>query len=115
MFGPNTQEFFLAYLLGQSLVGIHAEDVLTAAQILSKHGEPLAPRRVLIEARGAATQLAALHARYVEPQLFAEAPVACPDLPKSWATLLDDPAAGERLPLVIHGVLEAYDLADLGG
>lgn len=115
LFGPNTQEFFLAYMLGQSLVGVHAEDILTAAQFLSRQGEPSAPRTVSLEARGTAAQLAALHARFVEPARFAAAaPNAFQELPRSWTELLDSPAAGDRLPLAIHAVLAAYDLGDLG-
>ena len=115
LFGPNTQEFFLAYMLGQSLVGLHAEDILAAAQFLSRFGEPPAPRLVSLDARGTAAQLAALHARFVEPVRFAAAvPAAYNDLPRSWTELLDSPAAGDRLPLAIHAVLASYELADLG-
>jgi dienelactone hydrolase len=115
LFGPNTQEFFLAYMLGQSLVGLHAEDILTATRFLANCGEPPAPRTVSLDARGTAAQLAALHARFVEPRWFeAAGEAAYADLPRSWTELLDTPAAGDRLPLAIHAVLAAYDLADLG-
>jgi dienelactone hydrolase len=115
LFGPNTQEFFLAYMLEQSLVGLHTEDLLSAATYLAGHGEPSAPRTVSLVAHGPAAQLAALHARFVEPGRFAAAgPAAHNDLPRSWTELLDSPAAGDRLPLAIHSVLAAYELADLG-
>jgi hypothetical protein len=115
LFGPNTQEFFLAYMLAQSLVGVHAEDLLSAANFLASYGEPSALRTVSMDARGTAAQLAALHARFVEPARFAPpGPAAHADLPRSWTELLDSPAAGDRLPLAIHSVLATYELADLG-
>ncbi|MFO0821428.1 MAG: prolyl oligopeptidase family serine peptidase [Pirellulales bacterium] len=139
LFGPNTQEFFLAYLLGQSLVGIHAEDLLSAASILRGKGEPQAVRRVQLEARGDAARIAALHAAFVEPQWFSAGDWLGKDKgsPKNtkllegrvpatvnadrgerqpltaWSELLDDPVAGDRLTLAIQGVLGEYELADL--
>lgn len=118
LFGPNTQEFFLAYLLGQSLVGIHAEDLLAAANFLRSEGEPKAVRPVQIEARGDAARVAALHAAFVEPDWFLgrERFAKSSDDARSlaaWADLLHDPAAGDRLTLAVQGVLGEYELADL--
>lgn len=115
LFGPGTQEFFVAYLLGRSLVGIRAEEILTAARVLatySRSGRSTGEStRVEVLATGSAVGIPALHAVALEPALFSK--IAVRESLTSWQQLLTKPAHGLELTNTVHAALTAYDLPDL--
>lgn len=115
--GANGQDAYLAYLLGRSLVGMQADDIVACGRWLAcrdakadANGEP---RQVDLVAAGLAV-IPAVHAAAVHPGLFAT--VRLDDIPRSWSSYVEEgPLARRPLPLasLIHGVLEDYDLPDL--
>ena len=106
--GPNSAEWFVAYMLGESFVGLRANQILLAARWMQETtkcstsveilavGEPCVP---------------ALHAAIVEPGLFGSVTLRQPL--QSWQSVADTPVTKRQLPNVIHGVLKHYDLPDL--
>src|SRR5690606_16900967 len=68
-FGNGWQNFFIAYLLGKSFVGMRANDVTTAARFAEHFFPPEATRQEFLVATGAAT-VPALHAAAVAPDRF---------------------------------------------
>ena len=110
LFGANTQEFFLAYLLGRSLTGIRAEQAMAAARVAASHGLTNATRQVRIEAVGVPAGVAALHAAALNEPPF---PLALRDSLASWNDVLKNPAGGRNLTVVVQNALSTYDLPDL--
>lgn len=115
--GANGQDAYLAYLLGMSLVGMQADDIVACGRWLASRdakadviGEP---RQVDLFAVGLAV-IPAVHAAAVHPGLFATTRLE--DVPRSWSSYVEEgPLAPRPLPLasLVHGVLEDYDLPDL--
>jgi dienelactone hydrolase len=110
LWGGDVNDFFLAYLLGQSLVGLRAEDVLGCARFLAEWERDGGTAKVHIVAVGAAGP-PALHAAALEGQLFDT--VRLVRSLESWSGLVRNPAAPGQLVNVVHGALRAYDLPDL--
>jgi dienelactone hydrolase len=115
--GGNGQDAYLAYLLGRSLVGMQADDIVDCGRLLADRDARAtagdAPRQVDLVATGLAV-IPALHAAAVHPDLFASTRIE--DVPRSWSSYVEaGPLAPRPLPLasLIHGVLEDYDLPDL--
>ena len=115
--GANGQDAYLAYLLGRSLVGMQADDIVACGRWLADRDAKTtaggAPRQVDLVATGLAV-IPALHAAAVHPQLFAATRLE--DVPRSWSSYAEEgPLAPRPLPLasLIHGLLEDYDLPDL--
>jgi hypothetical protein len=115
--GANGQDAYLAYLLGRSLVGIQADDIVACGRWLAARDAKATagdtPRQVDLVAMGLAV-IPALHAAAVRPELFAATRLE--DVPRSWSSYVEEgPLASRPLPLasLIHGVLEDYDLPDL--
>jgi dienelactone hydrolase len=102
------KEAYLAYLMGRSLVGIRAEEVLAAARWAIHEQRPPEDRITLV-ARGRAV-VASLHAAALEPELFADCRFE--NGLDSWHALAGKPC-GEHLADVVHAALESYDLSDL--
>lgn len=101
--------FSLAFLLGHSVVGAHATDLLqTAAWAAATHGG--AGGTVELAASGA-TGVAALHAAALEPARFAT--VHLVGTPRAWSDLVGTAAGGRWFAATVHGVLAHYDLPDL--
>lgn len=102
------KEFYLAYLMGRSLVGLRAEEVWAAARwAIGEHQPP--GGTVALVARGRAA-VASLHAAALEPQLFATCRFE--DGIESWHEIAGTPC-GQHLADTVHGALETYDLPDL--
>jgi len=96
----------VAYLLGRSLVGMRAEEVLMCARWLS-----VACGSQQVELRAANWAVTpALHAAAAEPQLFAA--VSWSDAPLAWEDVV---AKGDRHRFsdLVHGALRSYTIADL--
>ncbi|MDD4869205.1 MAG: acetylxylan esterase [Kiritimatiellae bacterium] len=110
MFGPNAGHFYLAYLLGKSLVSLWTEDVLICARFLKNYQSNGLPRKVILAGIGDIC-IPALHAVALEPQLFEK--LELHRAPVSWADVVRTPAATNQIATIIHGALKVYDLPDL--
>ncbi len=106
--GPDGQDFYVAYLLGRSYVGMRAEDLMVCARWLQgNQPQGAAPELIAVGHLG----IPALHAATVAPDLFARVTLIRPFI--SWTNAV---ALGvNKLPLVgtVHGALEVYDLPEL--
>lgn len=110
LLGADWKEFYLAYLLGQSMVGLRTEDVLIAARFLAERQSGDKPRSVRLAGMGEAA-LPALHAVALEPSLFAAAEL---DLNfHTWTNVMSSSEPAGQLIHAVHGVLGVYDLPDL--
>lgn len=108
--GPEWRDFFHAYLLGKSYVGMRAEDVLVAARFLAGYRVQSGPRPVHLVAVGEVA-IPALHAAALEPGLFAEAQFD--RMVTSWSGVVRTPLSRHQLVNAVHGALSVYDLPDL--
>ena len=107
--GPNSAETFIALMLGRSLVGWRATDVLQTALVWRAQLPEGGP--IHLVGRGHAT-VPGLHAAVLERELFARVDLA--GGPESWGELCRDPAfEGWNLENAVHGALRVYDLPDL--
>jgi dienelactone hydrolase len=104
------QEASLAYLLGKSLVGMRAEDVLVCARFLTGYRGQGRACRVHLVARGEAG-VPALHAAALEPELFKS--VRLRRALASWADVVRISAPLGLWCSTVHGALKTYDLPDL--
>jgi hypothetical protein len=109
-FGGGWQDFFRAYLLGRSYVGMRAEDVLVCARYLAGCVAQSAPREVHVIAIGE-TGPPVLHAVALEPACFAS--LRLEKSLRSWAEVVHAPLAKRQLMNAVHGALRVYDLPDL--
>jgi len=105
-FGGGWKDFYRAYMLGKSYVGMRTEDVLACARFLADS----ASVQVHMIAVGEAVP-PAQHAAALEPQLFASARFE--NGLTSWADLVRTPEAKNQLLSTVHGALRVYDLPDL--
>ena len=96
----------MAYLLGRSLVGMRAEDVLMCARWLSV---ACGVKSVALHASNWAVT-PALHAAVAEPQLFAK--VSVEDAPLAWEDVVAN-ADRHRFSDLVHGALRSYTITDL--
>lgn len=106
--GPNSAEFYVAYMLGRSFVGVRAEQIVTVARWLRKRVGK-SPGVDLI-ATGELC-VPALHAAVVQPDLFGNV-----DLRgglHAWQSVIDTLVTERQLINVVHGALRVYDLPDL--
>ncbi len=108
LFG-DSKSYFLAYLLGQSIVGLHAEDTLSGAQFVANY-KTKTPRKVHLIGVGRAG-IAALHAAALEPDLFAS--ITLRRTLDSWAGIVPQSVPQGQLTSTIHAALQTYDLPDL--
>ena len=105
-FSSDWEDFFAAYALGKSYVGMRAEDVLVCARWLNAQtGGP-----VSLHATGQAG-VPALHAAALEPDLFATVRLA--RTLTSWANVVHTWPTDNQLMNAVHAALTAYDLPDL--
>jgi dienelactone hydrolase len=107
--GDNGAEFFVAYLLGRSLVGLRAEDILTARQAYATLLDRAPAAIELVASEDAA--IPALHAAAVAPASFGSVRVS--RAIDSWLHVLEVPVPRRQLEATVHGVLGIYDLPDL--
>ena len=98
----------MLYLLGQSLVGLRAEDILICAQ---SHAEAFGGQPVILHASGGLS-IAASHAYAAEPGLFAKLELR--DKPPSWGDVI---RASNRFNFAdcVQGAVRVYDWAALCG
>lgn len=105
----SEQTFFVAYLLGKSIVGLRTEDTLACGRWVANY-ETDKPRKVHLVGVGTAG-IAALHAAALEPDLIAT--LTLRRTLTSWAELVGEPVPSDRIVDTVHGALERYDLPDL--
>lgn len=104
------KSYYLAYLLGQSLVGLNTEDALAAGHFVANY-KTKTPRQVHLIAVGPAATIPALHAAVLAPDRFASVTLRHPL--ESWSPVVSEPIAPGMLTTTVNGVLDVYDLPDL--
>ncbi len=105
--GANAAEYFISYMLGQSLVGSRAEDIIgTAKYALMQF--PNAKLHLMANGRAG---IPALHAAAISPGKFES--VAIDQSLDSWHRVIETPVTMDQLENTIHGALKFYDLPDL--
>lgn len=107
-FGTDWKDYFTAYLLGKSYVGMRAEDILTCARFLAGAEK----NRVHLIAIGEAGP-PAIHAAALEPELFKSVRIERSVV--SWSNVVQTPVTRNQLINTVHGALRFYDLPDLLG
>jgi len=103
------KSFYLAYLLGQPLVGLHTEDVVAAGLFVANY-KTKKPRHVHLVAVGRHT-VPALHAAALRPDLFQTVTLKQPL--EAWSPVVADHMPAGLLTTTVHGALGVYDLPDL--
>jgi len=109
MHGPDGQDYYIAYHLGRSYVGMRAEDLLACARHLAtkRYG---GSERVELVSVGYLNSTA-LHAAALEGHLFGQVKLVRPLV--SWANVVELGFSKNRLVNTVHGALTIYDLPDL--
>lgn len=110
LLGPNYHEWALAYLLGNSMVKLRAEDILVATRFLSEYPSKDNPQKVELVAIGE-TAIPALHAAALEPELYSE--ISLSQMINSWGDVVKTPDTRNQLINTVHGSLQVYDLPNL--
>jgi len=103
--GDDWQDYFRAYVMGQSYVGMRAEDILICTRYLRTQGSA-----VHLEACGN-VGVPALHAAALEPELFAS--VKLSGTLDSWSNVIHTKPTDNQLINTVHGALKVYDLPNL--
>jgi dienelactone hydrolase len=106
--GPDGQDFYIAYLLGLSYVGMRAEDILVCARWLR---EKLGQNTPLELVSVGYLNSSALHAAALAEELFAKVTLVRPLI--SWHNVVELGYSANRFVNTVHGALEVYDLPDL--
>jgi hypothetical protein len=109
-YGSEGRNATTAYLLGKSLLGMRAEDVIAAADFAAAELGAKGDGQVDLIAVGEMGP-AALHAAAVEPELFHA--VRLERSLASYASLVETPVTQGQWVQVVHGALRFYDLPDL--
>jgi dienelactone hydrolase len=111
LYGSDYQDAQIAYMLGRSLVGMRAEDILVCARYAkdrASHGHNAAVDLVAVGNIG----IPALHAAALEPNLFHT--VKLRQMLVSWANVVH--RRMNKSPIMaglVHGALRDYDLPNL--
>ncbi len=107
LLGTDGIDFYFAYLLGKSFVGMRTEDLLSVARWSKEHyGKP-----VRLVASGESVELVALHAVSLEPTLFLD--VKLEKSTRSWFDYVNEELPSYPITNVVHGALLEYDLPEL--
>lgn len=107
-FGPDWVEYFRAYQLGKSYVGMRVEDILTLARFLPPYVNTQSGVRLVARAEAV---IPAVHAAALEPNLFTSVEFD-KDVP-SWSKTAQTPITYNQLVNTVHGALQTYDWTDL--
>ncbi len=102
LFGGDWPNHFLAYLLGESYVGMRTVDILYGTSRMR------APVHLIASGEAA---VPALHAAAMAPDWFAS--VELRDAIRSWTEVTDNPETPRQLANAVHKALSYYDLPDL--
>ena len=104
LFGTDGVDYYFAYLLGKSYVGMRTEDLLAVAR--AQESKP-----VEIVADGGVAGLAALHAAALEPALIKGVTLDTPI--RSWYDFVKSGSTPYPITNIVHGALLEYDVPDL--
>lgn len=107
-FGPDWVEYFRAYQVGKSYVGMRAEDLLTVAAFLPDYARVERPVRLVAKAEAV---IPAVHAAALHPDAFAQ--VTIDESIPSWSETVKTPVSHNQLINAVHGALHVYDWPDL--
>jgi hypothetical protein len=108
LMGPWYEETLRAYLVGKTLVGVRADDVIGAADWLASRPD-VDPSQ--IDARGIGPMgIVLLHAAVIDPRIHS---ITIDQTLTTLRTAFDDPLPRNLAQSVIPGVLQHYDLDDL--
>jgi len=110
--GSDFQDFFRAYLNGESIVGMRATEILQLARMIKSEGLAGPSTPVHLHATGEAT-VPALHAAALAPELIDQTTLTG-GIP-SWSAVVAEPRAKDQLINGVHNALRWYDLPDLVG
>ncbi len=105
-FGPDRNEFYLAFFLGKTYVGMRAEDLLNVINYCQNNGK--SKFRLLTRGGG---ETVALHAAVAEPGLISRIVVYDP-LP-DWNKCVEKAPCPVKLTDYVYGALKEYDKSDL--
>jgi dienelactone hydrolase len=108
-FGGGWQDFFRAYMLNKTYVGMRAEDIFSCVKYLQSSGVN-GEKKIHLFASGDAGP-AAMHAAALEPQLFTS--VSINSSIKTWTECVKRPISPSPLIHTVYGALQYYDLPDL--
>lgn len=108
--GPNGPDVIVAYMLGQSFLGMRTADILAGARFLRESSASPQTDQLHLIAIGEAGP-PALHAVALERDLFTT--LTLRRSLRSWADVIHTQATVNQLINVVHGALRAYDLPDL--
>jgi cephalosporin-C deacetylase-like acetyl esterase len=111
-FGTDGTDYYLAYLLGKSYVGMRTEDLLSVTRWLSENNsEQNMNQKTEIVASGETVGLVALHAAVLEPSLFSNVKLNKPV--RSWYDVVQTGYSFYPITNLVHGALLEYDVPDL--
>jgi len=105
--GLEWKDFFRAYVLGLSYVGMRTEDVLVCARYLAQRADAKAVHLHAVGNVG----VPALHAAAFEPKLFES--VTLIGMVESWSNVIAMRPTHNQLINTVHGALTVYDLPNL--
>lgn len=108
-FGPDGYEYSLAFLLGKSLIGMRAEDLIETARFLKNQYSGV---KVSLFAREK-MRVVALHAATAEPSLFDSVRFEDPDSIPKYRDYVEKSPAPIPAADLLFGVLKYYDTDDL--
>ena len=103
LFGTDGVDFYYAYLLGKTYVGMRTEDLIAVARAME--------RPVELVASGETVGLVALHAAALEPALFSSVKLDKPV--RSWYDVVKAGSSPYPITNIVHGALLEYDVPDL--
>jgi len=105
--GTDWEDYFKAYVLGRSYVGMRAEDILVCSRWMAAQNKT---ESVAISVTGN-IGVPALHAAAMEPQLVET--LHLDQTLASWQYVVHQYPTYNQLVNTIHGALRSYDLPDL--
>ena len=103
LFGTDGVDYYFAYLLGKSYVGMRTEDLFAVVRMLNQ------PVELVVS--GEVTGMVALHAAALEPALFSGIKLDKPV--RSWYDVVKAGSVPYPITNLIHGALLEYDVPDL--
>ena len=114
--GIDQREVATAYMLGKSMVGYRAENIVSAAEWLISQEQANGIDKVDLLSVGNASGISALHAAALQRELFDNCTFE--NNLGSWTTLLAEPSSSAapynlQYQSIVNGALLYYDLPDL--
>lgn len=104
-FGTDGCDYYRAYLLAKSYLGMRVEDLIAVAKTLKKE------KKFEILADGEISGTVAMHVVFLEPALFSSVHLLNPL--RSWYEFVKQGDAPYQITNLVHGALLEYDLPDI--